>query len=229
MTVSSTHIIRDLEWPPANMGQPNPRSRRPKLSLEINVARSQWDSTRSNIEATSHMRTQSVTSDYTLRNVYESSVSKRQVPSPGRASRKRRRCRLPSSPRPPYQQPAGLRSILRNSPIPVSRNREAAANDDDSVKGLPQIKRVSFRSSLCEEIPRISSYDFACEISSEAEQEDTMRRYGRTGQRRVRTIPESEAHGDVDANRSPLTPFDRLPPKRRWRWTLDLASSDDEE
>lgn len=158
-------------------------TKRPKLSLQTAALPATFGSSNTGLVARSCI-TASPTVRNTFSNAYEirQTVSAIDSPSPGRSAGGSTRNGSPfpfSSHRSdgmPYQQPLGVRSILRNSPLKKMMLRRsvsisAGAMAENRRLYFPAKKQVSFRNQLEEEIKTVRFVARHSDIESESEQE----------------------------------------------------------
>lgn len=158
-------------------------TKRPKLSLQTAALPATFGNSNTGLVARS-----CITASPTVRNTFSNAYDIRQTlsaidsPSPGRSAGGSARHGSPfpfSSYRSdgmPYQQPLGVRSILRNSPLKKMMLRRsvsisAGAMAENRRVYFPAKKQVSFRNQLEEEIKTVRFVARHSDIDSESEQE----------------------------------------------------------
>ncbi|KAI9820659.1 MAG: hypothetical protein M1827_005028 [Pycnora praestabilis] len=213
-----------------------PSSKRPKLSLQISASSTPRSFAKSTTSLTLNTTRASPTNRNTFSNAYElpvlatapppsiittttsSSLSSSSSPKSSRSPSSRR---LSGTIDLPYQQPLGVRGILRNSPLP-HRHRSASSARNTRRMFAP-IKTVTYATPLTSEIQTTKYVVSHSELILEEEEAEET-----TESVEVARVQLSSRNTDEESQRSsrqedtPETPIHgRRKRRREWVWTLE--------
>ncbi|KAI9804781.1 MAG: hypothetical protein M1825_001149 [Sarcosagium campestre] len=123
----------------------------------------------------------------------------------------------------PYQQPMGVRSILRNSPLPRLRPRSTTTSRTPRLR-FPPRKQIRYASPLCEDIRTTRSTVTHLQLLQQdypvVEETQKESRRGDTPPPRDNTTTADDS-GDEAANAERMaTPMSGRRQRREWAWTL---------
>ncbi|KAI9804569.1 MAG: hypothetical protein M1833_006642 [Piccolia ochrophora] len=217
---------------------PTPPAKRPKLSLQISVP----DAPRAFGKSTTNLTLSTPSGSPTVRNTYNNAyepVVATATPAPPRVassplsatttrSPAYRRSSLFADPASdvPYQQPMGVRSILRNSPLPRLRPRSTTSTRAPRVL-FPRQKRVVYSSPMSEDITTTRFTFTHMELLQEDDERDEAEWRTQLEARRGDTPPPPPRDEASDESDESTTNSERLATpkrgrrqKRNWTWTL---------